>query len=213
MNYLTLSAVTDGLRFLSAYLPFLPLRLSCLMHYLISSMAGLRHDTNGAPVVKILSKLPSRRLKSVGEQSDTGSTVSFVVLSVRLFLSHESTCAHHHGIFSPQPTGEMLPNSFIEHVATTHNISLRTGCMCNPGGASALLGIQQVMDSLCDGATLRDVETRVGRELGVVRVSLGLGSNWADVLRVIRFLEGFGDERRRMAWWDAWRQVPIGQAL
>ena len=101
MNYLTLSAVTDGLRFLSAYLPFLPLRLSCLMHYLISSMAGLRHDTNGAPVVKILSKLPSRRLKSVGEQSDTGSTVSFVVLSVRLFLSHESTCAHHHGIFFP----------------------------------------------------------------------------------------------------------------
>jgi len=155
-------------------------------------MAELRHDTNGTPVVKILSKLPSRRLKSIGEQSDTGSTVSFIILS---------------------PTGDMLPKSFIEHVATMHNISLRTGCMCNPGGASALLGIQQVMESLCDGATLRDVETRVGRELGVVRVSLGLGSDWGDVWRVIRFLEGFGDERRRMAWWDAWAQVPIGQAV
>lgn len=114
---------------------------------------------------------------------------------------------------SAQPTGDMLPNSFVEHVATMHNISLRTGCMCNPGGASALLGIQQVMESLCDRSTLRDVETRVGRELGVVRVSLGLGSDWGDVWHVIRLLEGFGDARQRMAWWDAWAQVPIGQAV
>ncbi|KAG8220525.1 pyridoxal phosphate-dependent transferase [Butyriboletus roseoflavus] len=192
VNYLTLSAVTDGLRFLSAYLPFLPLRLSCLMHFLTSCMAVLRHDTNGMPVVKILSKLPSRRLKSVGEQSDTGSTVSFVILS---------------------PSGDMLPNTFIEHVATMRNISLRTGCMCNPGGASALLGIENVMDGLCDGATLRDLESDLGRELGVVRVSLGLGSDWGDVWRVIQLLEGFGDESQRMAWWDAWTQVPIGQAV
>lgn len=107
----------------------------------------------------------------------------------------------------------MLPNSFIEHVATMYNISLRTGCMCNPGGASALLGIQRIMDSLCDRTTLREVERGVGHELGVVRVSLGLGSDWGDVWRVIRFLEGFGEERRRMAWWDEWTQVPIGQAV
>ena len=112
-----------------------------------------------------------------------------------------------------QPTGGMIPNSFIEHVATMHNISLRTGCMCNPGGAAALLGIQKVMDNLCDGATLRDVENYVGRELGVVRVSLGLGSDWGDVWRVIRFLEGFGDERRWVAWWDVWTQGPIGEAV
>ena len=85
--------------------------------------------------------------------------------------------------------------------------------MCNPGGASALLGIQRIMDSLCDRTTLREVERGVGHELGVVRVSLGLGSDWGDVWRVIRFLEGFGEERRRMAWWDEWTQVPIGQAV
>ncbi|KAF8546175.1 hypothetical protein OG21DRAFT_1584940, partial [Imleria badia] len=81
INHLTLSAVTDGLRFLSTYLPFIPLRLSCLMHFLTSSVAEIRHDTDGTPVIKILSKLPSRRLRSIGEQSDTGSTVSFVILS------------------------------------------------------------------------------------------------------------------------------------
>ncbi|KAH0828956.1 methyltransferase type 11 [Lanmaoa asiatica] len=212
VNYLTLSAVTEGLRFLSAYLPFLPLRLSCLMHFLTSSMAGLRHDTNGTPVVKILSKLPHQRLKSVGEQSDTGSTVSFIILSVSKFATRTRST-----LMSPlpvqQPTGDMLPNTFIEDVATMYNISLRTGCMCNPGGASALLGIQNVMDNLCNGTTLKDVETLVGRQLGVVRVSLGLGSDWRDVWRVIQFLEGFGEERRRTAWWDAWTEVPIGQAV
>lgn len=85
--------------------------------------------------------------------------------------------------------------------------------MCNPGGASALLGIQKVMDSLCDGTTLREVEAHVGHELGVVRVSLGLGSDWGDVWRVIQFLEGFGNEQRRTAWWNAWRQAQIGRAV
>lgn len=179
------------------------------MHFLTSSMAELRHDTNDMPVVKILSKLPSRRVKSIGEQSDTGSTVSFIILSV----SQLATCREKHTHPIQQPTGDMLPNSFIEHVATMHNISLRTGCMCNPGGASALLGIQDVMDRLCDGATLKNVETLVRQELGVVRVSLGFGSDWGDVWRVVQFLQGFGEERQRMAWWDTWTEVPIGQAV
>ena len=182
------------------------------MHFLTSSMAKLCHDTNGRPVIKILSRLPSRRLKSVGEQSDSGSTVSFVIVSVSNCVALTNTYLYHL-LRAPQPTGEMLPNSFIEYVAAMHSISLRTGCMCNPGGAAALLGIQKVMDSLCNGATLREVEARVGRELGVVRVSLGIGSDWGDVWRVIQFLEGFGNERRCVAWWNAWRQVSIGQAV
>lgn len=107
----------------------------------------------------------------------------------------------------------MLPNSFVEHVATTHNISLRTGCMCNPGGAAAMLGVQDVMDGLSDGATRRDLDVRVGRELGVVRVSLGLGSDWGDVWRVLEVLRGFGDEARCAAWWDTWMSTSIGQAV
>ena len=177
-------------------------------------MAELRHDKNGAPVVKILSKLPSRRLKSIGEQSDAGSTVSFIILSVsQCGTCAGSTCSCRPHVTRVQPTGDMLPNIFVEYVATTHNISLRTGCMCNPGGASALLGVQNVMDRLCDGATLRDMETLVGRELGVVRVSLGLGSDWGDVWRVLQFLKGFSNERQRTAWWDTWAGVPIGQAV
>ncbi|KAF8058711.1 PLP-dependent transferase [Lyophyllum atratum] len=195
INYLTLPAITDGLQFLSAYLPFLPLRLSSLLHYLINSLSLLRHDTTGKPVVRILSRVPTRRLKSVGDQAETGSMVSLIFLS---------------------PTGEMIPNSFIEYSASKQFISLRTGCMCNPGAAAAILGIQDDMQKLYPGVTLKDFENIVGRELGVVRISLGLASNFQDVWKVVRFAALIGVEKSRQALWDRWTEnsgATVGQAI
>ncbi|KAJ7125419.1 PLP-dependent transferase [Mycena epipterygia] len=193
INYLTLPAVTDGLRFLAAYLPFLPLRLSCLMHYLVSSLSKLRHDTTGTPAVRILSATPSRRLKSIGDQSDTGSIISLVFLS---------------------PSGDIIPNSFVEYSASKLNLSLRTGCMCNPGGAAAILGIQDDMQRLYEGVTLKDFERAVGHELGVVRISLGLASNFQDVWTVIRFAGLMAAEKTRTVLWDHYMDASgIGQAI
>ncbi|KAG6918885.1 hypothetical protein DXG01_010949 [Tephrocybe rancida] len=185
INYLTLPAITDGLQFLSAYIPFLPLRLSSLLHYLINSLSLLRHDTTGKPVVRILSRVPTRRLKSVGDQTETGSMVSLIFLS---------------------PVGDMIPNSFIEYSASKQSISLRTGCMCNPGAAAAILGIQDDMAKLYPGVTLKDFERVVGRELGVVRISLGLASNFQDVWKVVRFAALIANEKSRTALWDRWME-------
>lgn len=66
---------TDGLQFLSAYMPIFPLRLSSLLHLLTSR---LRHESTGTPVVQILSRLLGCRLKSVGDQAGLGSTMSFI---------------------------------------------------------------------------------------------------------------------------------------
>jgi molybdenum cofactor sulfurtransferase len=107
----------------------------------------------------------------------------------------------------------MISNSFIEHVAVSRNISLRTGCMCNPGGAASLLGIQGQMERLYSGVTLKDFERVVGRELGVVRISLGLASNFQDVWNIVMFASSLADSRTRQALWDTWTNVPIGQAL
>ncbi|KAF7290092.1 Cysteine desulfurase [Mycena chlorophos] len=183
INYLNLPAITHGLRFLSAYLPFLPLRLSCLMHYLVSALSKLRHDTTNGPVVRILSETPTRRLNRVGEQADTGSILSL------LFLS---------------PSGEMLPLSFIESAAARASISLRTGCMCNPGGAAALLGLESDMQRLYPGVTLADFTRAVGQELGVVRISLGLASSFQDVWTVIQFAGLLARERTRDILWEAY---------
>ncbi|THH29541.1 hypothetical protein EUX98_g4653 [Antrodiella citrinella] len=192
INYLNLPAVTQGLRFLSAYLPFLPLRLSNLTHYLTSALSELKHEHTGTPVVRVLSRIPGRKLKSVGDQSDAGSTISFIFLT---------------------PTGEQMPLSFIEHAASRQNVSLRTGCMCNPGGAAALLGLRSDMDRLYPGVTMKEFEQHVGYELGVVRVSLGLASNFQDVYRVVKFASSMGEERCRRIMWRTWSDEKIGTAL
>ncbi|KAJ7099316.1 pyridoxal phosphate-dependent transferase [Mycena belliarum] len=181
INYLALSAITNGLRFLSAFLPFLPLRHSCLLHYLISELSKLRHDTNGAHSIRILSETPSRRLKQVGEQSDTGSVVSLVFLS---------------------PSGELMPNSFVEYVASTLRISLRTGCMCNPGAAAALLRIEDDMQRLYACVTAQDIERVLGRELGVVRVSFGIASNFQDAHMILRLARLLSIEKSRAGMWE-----------
>ncbi|KAI0076380.1 PLP-dependent transferase [Panus rudis PR-1116 ss-1] len=192
INYLNLPAITEGLRFLSAYLPFLPLRLSALTHHFITSLCELRHDGTGAPVARVLSRRPERPLKTVGEQSDCGSTISFVFLS---------------------PNGDMLPLTFIDHAATSHNISLRTGCMCNPGGAAALLDLRDDMSRLYSGVTMREFEQQVGHELGVIRVSFGLASNFQDVWRILQFASMIANKETFRVMWDAWVGEKIGQAF
>ena len=100
----------------------------------------------------------------------------------------------------------MLPLSFVEHAATAQNISLRTGCKCNPGGAAALLGLRDDMDQLYPGVTMKKFEEHVGHELGVVRLSLGLASNFQDVWRVVRFAGTIARPADMSAMWDAWME-------
>ncbi len=107
----------------------------------------------------------------------------------------------------------MIPNSFIEYAASRQNISLRTGCMCNPGGAASLLGLRDAMAALPCDATLRAFEQYMGRELGVVRTSLGLATDFRDVWRVIQFAKSLADTDARAAMWDEWLGDRTGVAL
>ncbi|KAF5312158.1 hypothetical protein D9619_002565 [Psilocybe cf. subviscida] len=191
INYTQLPTITYGLNFISAYLPFLPLRLSLLLSYLTTSLSELRHVTTGQPVLRVLSRLPGQRLKSVGEQSDVGSVVSMIFFG---------------------PDGRILPNTFVEYAASTQNISLRTGCMCNPGGAAALLGLTTEMQNMYPGITSAEMEVQLGRQLGVVRVSLGLASSFEDVRKVIKFAASIGDEPDRMLLWKRWEEYQSSEA-
>ncbi len=88
--------------------------------------------------------------------------------------------------------------------------------MCNPGGAAAILGIEEDMRRLYPGVTLADFEDKMGRELGVVRVSLGLASNFQDVWRVIKFAASIGQEKSLQTMWDQWMKFKapqVGQAM
>ncbi|KEP46208.1 methyltransferase type 11 [Rhizoctonia solani 123E] len=216
INYLTLPAVTAGINILSGYMDLLPVRLSSLYHYLYSQLSMLQHQDTKTPVVQVLTGEPS----PPSTAPPHGYVLSFLILDRKgemVPLSHiealaarkdhkelpavsptfKSTFKRPRGAARAPPNGtsthssppliqEALPNS----TSVGRTIALRTGCACNPGGAAALLGIESYMQLLQPGATQRAFELVVGRELGVIRVSLGWVSDWSDIAAFIQFVKG-----------------------
>ncbi len=95
--------------------------------------------------------------------------------------------------------GKAIDHRVVEQRANAANMSLRTGCFCNPGGGEVALGISGTELSSCFHKP--EHETRLslddfrlcidGKSSGAVRVSLGIVSNAADVDRFIAFAQSF----------------------
>ncbi len=98
------------------------------------------------------------------------------------------------------PEGEWIDHLIVEQRANQHNISLRTGCFCNPGaGETALELTKEELDDCFDqpGArmTLKEFRQCIdSKSTGAVRVSVGLASNFADVCAFLDFIEKFREE-------------------
>jgi selenocysteine lyase/cysteine desulfurase len=94
--------------------------------------------------------------------------------------------------------GRALDHREIERRANAQNISLRTGCFCNPGGGEIALGITGTELSQCfrqpgheSRFTIDDFRMCVdGKSSGAVRVSVGLVSNEQDVETFLEFARG-----------------------
>jgi molybdenum cofactor sulfurtransferase len=95
--------------------------------------------------------------------------------------------------------GRAVDHRRVEALANRANISLRTGCFCNPGGGEVALGITGTELSTCfrqpeheTHLTIDDFRLCIdGKSTGAVRVSLGMVSNAHDVDRFIEFAKGF----------------------
>ena len=95
--------------------------------------------------------------------------------------------------------GKPIDHRVVEERANASNISLRTGCFCNPGGGEIALGITGTELSSCfhqpeheTHLTIDDFRLCIdGKSTGAVRVSVGLASNLADVDAFIAFAKGF----------------------
>ena len=96
--------------------------------------------------------------------------------------------------------GRFVDHRIIEDRANRMNISLRTGCFCNPGGGEVALGISGEELSACfsgspEHLTLDDFRRCIDdKSTGAVRISLGLVSNFADVFHFVRFAQCFIDQ-------------------
>lgn len=95
------------------------------------------------------------------------------------------------------PDGRVVDERYVDRVARLHNVSLRTGCFCNPGAGEVAFTISRetlVGGEFGDGMTLDDYISEIGLPSGgAVRASLGLASNFADVHRFLAFADEFID--------------------
>ena len=91
-----------------------------------------------------------------------------------------------------------LDHRFIEQQANEANISLRTGCFCNPGAGEVALGISRVELDVCftqpgheERLTVDDFRHCIdGKSSGAVRISVGMVTNFKDIQGFLAFARG-----------------------
>ena len=94
--------------------------------------------------------------------------------------------------------GNTIDHRYIESEANKVNISLRTGCFCNPGAGEIALGISRVELDVCftrpgheQRLSLDDFRLCIdGKSSGAVRISVGMVTNFNDVQAFLDFAKG-----------------------
>jgi selenocysteine lyase/cysteine desulfurase len=95
------------------------------------------------------------------------------------------------------PDGRVVDERYVDRVAARHNVSLRTGCFCNPGAGEVAFTISRetlLGGEFGAGMTLDDYMAVIGLPTGgAVRASLGIASSSQDVQRFFAFASEFID--------------------
>jgi selenocysteine lyase/cysteine desulfurase len=102
------------------------------------------------------------------------------------------------------PDGHLLDYRRVEELANEENISLRTGCFCNPGTGEIAEGLTE--DDMRAGfeqgpgitlqSFLKLLQLRGHKSAGSIRVSFGLASNFPDAWRFWQFAASFRDQAK-----------------
>lgn len=173
INYLAFPAVEVGLRHLNAVgMQAIQRRVRIFTGWLLQKIDAMNHS-NGNPLVKIHGPLDTEQ---------RGGTIAFNVLDRE---------------------GVSFDIRLVEALANEAGISLRTGCFCNPGAGEVAFHVtrDEIERFFQEGATYSFDQLRsgfienYGRDIGAVRVSVGIATNFADVHMFLGFLSGFVDRR------------------
>lgn len=174
VDFLALPAITIGLRYVADIgIDIIHARVEALADWLLGEMTALRHS-NDAPMVRVFGPETMDR---------RGATIAFYLLD---------------------PDGSVYDVRRMEEMAGAEKISVRTGCFCNPGDGEVAHRITRDEMAECFEepevpVTLdecqRIIEDATGKVPNTIRVSLGLVSNFADVWRLMGFVERFRDIR------------------
>ena len=167
VNYLNLPAVEIGLRTSTASASRRSTRASRALGAWLLDALGSLRHSDGSPAATIYGPRSWQR---------RGATIAFNFL---------------------HPDGSVVDERYVDRVAGRHNISLRTGCFCNPGAGEVAFTISRetlVGGEFGEGMTLDDYVRAIGLPSGgAIRASLGLASNFADLHRFTDFAAEFVD--------------------
>lgn len=168
INYLGLPAVESGLKFIDA--------------------VGIENINSR---VSVLTQLVLEKMKSL--KHSNGSRL------IQIFGPQENTYRGGTVIFNYfDVKGNKYPFETIQELANNHNISLRTGCFCNPG----IDEVNTCMDrselakyfDTRDNGSYQDMVDFLGKLRGAVRISLGIVSNYNDIEYFLNFSKQFLDK-------------------
>lgn len=169
LNYLTLPAVEIGLRHIATT------GLDAI-HTRVSCLTGWLLDElttlrhrNGKPVIRVYGPITTEK---------RGGTITMNFYDAN---------------------GHFIDHRWVEQRANQANISLRTGCFCNPGGGELALGISAEELQSCfirvkDRLTLDEFRRCIDdKSTGAVRVSVGVVTTFEDVYRFVEFAQQLVD--------------------
>jgi selenocysteine lyase/cysteine desulfurase len=85
---------------------------------------------------------------------------------------------------------EGVPYWTVEQFARERGVAIRGGCFCNPGASEAAFGIDAFAAKRCfqstgDAFSVERFANCLGKEVGAVRMSVGLANNEEDVRRAV----------------------------
>lgn len=172
VNYLSLPAVEIGLRHVSA------VGIE-VIHTRVTALAGwlleemaALRHSNGAPQVRVFGPASSE---------GRGATIAFTFLD---------------------PDGVPLDYRHVEALASEVNISLRTGCFCNPGAGEIAHNVTHDEMARCFAPGAPGSFSRFyalmqesGKSASTLRISLGIASNFADVWAFMEFARSLRERR------------------
>ena len=167
VNYLCLPAIEIGLRFLD----------------------GIGIETIHARV----SALGAQLLESLAALQHSDGSPAAAIYGPRSWDRRGATIAFNF----LHPDGHVVDERYVDRLAGQHNISLRTGCFCNPGAGEVAFTISPetlLGGEFGEGTVLEDYLDAIGLASGgAVRASLGVVSNLSDMERFVEFAGEFAD--------------------
>lgn len=170
LNYEMIPAIKLGLDYINEIgIDRINRRVKHLIKYLHDELLKLKHE-NGLPLVRIF------------------GTEDFSAHGGNIILN----------FFDAE--GKMIPYTLIESRANEQLISLRTGCFCNPGidEINNCITNNEMNDYFSSrrNASYRDIMDFLGKMRGALRLSVGLGTNLADLDRFVAFAREVKKESR-----------------